>query len=144
MDLRATLGYEAFKKDGMGLFIKAMTDPEAAQKVSTDMQTLFESAWNQKGQAAGAMMLCRLVGYVDGMAGVVAGIHQAGVQFLPIEDEDGKLISMRVVLYPETKPVKPEKPQKPSTDLDKLEGPAYEAALAAMTPEARAKHLKND
>ncbi len=143
MDLRATLGYEAFKKDGMGLFIKAMTDPEAAGKVTTDMQTLLESAWNQKGQAGGAMMLCRLVGYVEGLAGVVAGIHQAGVQFLPVEDEDGQPISLRVVLYPESK-AKPAKPTKPSTDLDKLEGPAYEAALAAMTPEARAKHLKND
>lgn len=74
MDLRATLGYEAFKKDGMGLFIKAMTDPETVQKVSTDMQTLLESAWNQKGQAGGVMMLCRLVGYIEGLAGVVAGM----------------------------------------------------------------------
>jgi hypothetical protein len=107
------------------------------------MQTLLETAWSQKGQAGGAMMLCRLVGYVESLAGVVAGIHQAGVQFLPIEDEDGKPISMRVVLYPESK-ANPEKPPKPSTDLDKLDGPAYEAALAAMTPAERAKHLKND
>lgn len=144
MDLRATLGYEAFKKDGMGLFIKSMTDPEAVQKVSADMQTLFESAWNQKGQAGGAMMLCRLVGYVEGLYGVVASIHQAGVQFVPIEDEEGKPIRMRVVLHPETKPAKPEKPQKPSADLDQMEGPAYEAALAKMTPEERAKHLKDN
>ena len=143
MDLRATLGYEAFRKDGMGLFIKAMTDPEAAGKVATDMQTLLESAWNQKGQAGGAMMLCRLVGYVEGLAGVVAGIHQAGVQFLPVEDEDGKPISLRVVLYPESKPLKPEKLPKPFADLDKLEGPAYEAALAEMTDAERRKYLES-
>jgi hypothetical protein len=28
MDLRATLGYEAFKKDGMALFIETMSDAE--------------------------------------------------------------------------------------------------------------------
>jgi hypothetical protein len=143
MDLRATLGYEAFKKDGMGLFVKAMTDPEAAGKLATDMQTLLEAAWNQKGQAGGAMMLCRLVGYVEGLAGVVDGIHKAGVQFLPIEDEDGQPISLRVVLYPESK-AKPAKPTKPPTDLDKLNGQEYEAALAKMTDAERAAHLKND
>lgn len=139
MDLRATLGYEALKQDGMGLFIKAMTDPDATQKVSTDMQTLLESAWNQKGQAGGAMMLCRLVGYVEGLAGVVAGIHQAGVKFIPITDKDGKPMSLRVKLYPETST----KPSKPATiaDLDKLEGAEYEAALANLPAAERTKYM---
>lgn len=144
MDLRSTIGYEALKQDGISLFIRTMTEGDAEQKVSADIQTLLETAWNQKGQAGGAMMLCRLVGYVESLAGVVAGIHQAGVQFFPIEDENGRPISMRVVLHPEAKESEPEKPQKPASfaDLDKLEGSAYEAALAKLTDAERKQYLE--
>lgn len=137
MDLRSTIGYEALKQDGMGLFIKAMTEGDAEQKVSADIQTLLETAWNQKGQAGGAMMLCRLVGYVEGLAGVVAGIHQAGVQFVPGQDENGRPAGLRVVLHPEAKQ------PKPSADLDTLDGPAYEAALEKMTDAERKKYLES-
>lgn len=140
MDLRATMGYEAFKKDGMKLFIETMTSPDADaySKVATDMQTLVESAWGQKGQAAGAMMLCRLVGYIEGMIGVVGGIHQAGVEFSPIT-EDGKTVSLRVKLYPE-EGIKPGKPETVA-DLDDLEGPEYEAALARLPEAERQNYL---
>lgn len=141
MDLKATLGYEALKQDGTGLLIKALAGQDAAAKMATDIQTLMESAWNQKGQAGSAMMLCRLVGYVEGLAGVVAGIHQAGVQFVPIEDENGRPASMRVVLHPETKSIEPAKRPASFADLDKLEGPEYEAALAKLTDAEREKYL---
>lgn len=146
-DLRATVGYDAFKKDGMGLFIKAMVDQkaDAGPKIAADMQTLVESAWGQKGQAAGAMMLCRLVGYIEGMLGVVGGIHQAGVRFVVDgEDKDGRPVSMRVVLHPKDgAPDDPPKPPQSPDDIDKLEGPEYEAALAKLTPAERAKYLES-
>jgi hypothetical protein len=139
MDLRATLGYEAFKRDGMALFIETMTGADASAKLATDVQTLAESAWGQKGQAAGTMMLCRLVGYLEGMIGVVGGIHQAGVEFIPVADKDGKPASLRVKLYPG----EGDNPSKPASvaDLDDLDGPAYEAALAKMSDAERGKYL---
>ncbi len=142
MDLKATLGYEALKQDGTGLLIKALAGQDAAAKMATDIQTLMESAWNQKGQAGSAMMLCRLVGYVEGLAGVVAGIHQAGVQFVPV-NKNGRPASMRVVLHPETKLAEPAKSQDPASfaDIDKLDGPEYEAALAKLTAAEREKYL---
>lgn len=142
MDLKSTLGYEALKQDGMGLLVKALTSQDAAGTMATDIQTLLESAWNQKGQAGSAMMLCRLVGYVEGLAGVVAGIHQAGVQFVPV-NENGRPASMRVVLHlhPETKLAEPAKRPASFADLDKLEGPEYEAALAKLTDAEREKYL---
>lgn len=142
-DLRATIGYEQLKKDGMRLFIDSMTDNtnEAAVKVAADMQTLVESAWGQKGQASGAMMLCRLVGYIEGLIGVVTGIQQAGVQFIPVFDGEGKPVSMRVKLY-QGEGAKGSETPKAATNLDDLDGPAYEAALSKMTETEREKYLR--
>lgn len=140
MDLSATFGYESFKQDGMRLFIKTMTSNEdVAAKLATDMQALLESAWNQKGQLPSMMLLCRLVGYTNGLIGVVTGIHNTGAQFIPVNDEDGKAVSMWVNLHPE-QDAKPN-PLKPSTDLDKLEGPEFEAALAKLPEAERAKYM---
>lgn len=100
MDMRATVGHETLKKDGMRLFVETMAGKEVGAKLATDMQTLFESAWNQKGQVSGAMMLSRLIGYIEGMGSVVCSIHEAGVQFIPIEDEEGNLVSILVRLHP--------------------------------------------
>ena len=147
MDLKSTFAHDTFKQDGMVLFIETMTDPKAdPAKVAADLQTLFESAWSQRGQAAGQMMLSRLTGYVQGMANVVSGIQQAGVQFLPVTDADGKLVDMRLKLFPAegAKPGKLPRQVISVADLDKLEGPDYEAALENMPEAEREKYLAAD
>lgn len=144
MDLRATVGYETFKGDGMRLFIETATGPEAdfSQKMAADVQTLLEMAWGQKNMSGGAMMLCRLVGYLEGLGGVVAAIHGAGgVRFVAVEDEEGKPTGMRVVLHPDEAPAKPRKPRPSAADLDKLEGLEFEEALARMTDAERENYL---
>jgi hypothetical protein len=138
-DLRATVGYDAFKKDGKQLFIKAMTDSHAGQRMATDLQTLTESAWAQKGAAGSAMMLCRLVGYLEGMASTLGSIQSAGVSFMATAGLDGTL-DLRVSLFAN----QPNSHRLPEmSELDTLDGPAYEAALEKMTDAERQKYLES-
>lgn len=140
-DIKATLGHEALKQDGRRLFMETMAaanGKNVSEKVASGLQTLLESAWNTKGQTAGAMNLSRLSGYLGGVAELAGALTEAGIGFELIEEGKGPP-RMRVRLNQDAGQEPKEDP--PNVDVDKLEGPEYEAALAKMTHAERKKYL---
>ncbi len=92
-DITATLGHEALKQDGHRLFLETMAAARGkslSKRVASDLQTLIESAWNTKGQNAGAMNLSRLAGYLGGVAELAGAITEAGIKF-ELDAEQQKL-----------------------------------------------------
>jgi hypothetical protein len=95
-DVSATLGHEALKQDGHRLFQETMVAARGkglSKRVASDLQTLIESAWNTKGQVAGAMNLSRLAGYLGGVAELAGAITEAGIEFE--WDAEQKKLTMR-------------------------------------------------
>lgn len=91
-DIKATLGHEALKQDGRRLFLETMAaanGKNVGKKVASGLQTLLESAWNTKSQAAGAMNLSRLAGYLGGVAELTGALTEAGIGFELIDDGKG-------------------------------------------------------
>lgn len=145
-EIRATLMHDSMKDAGMQLFVETMSGANGAdvsKKMAGDMQTLLETAFNSKGLSSAAMHLSRLVGYLEGMGNTLGSLQAAGVGFHADKTKEG-YPTLRVTLFPADTSPKPEKLPKPPTDLDKLEGPAYEAALAKMTDAERAAHLNSN
>jgi hypothetical protein len=137
--------HDSMKSAGMQLFVETMTGTngqDVGKKIADDMQTLLETAFSSRGLSSAAMHLSRLVGYLEGMGNTLGSLQAAGVGFHPAETKEGRS-TLRVTLFPADTSQQPEKPPKPSTDLDKLEGPAYEAALAKMTDAERQKYLES-
>ena len=83
-DITATLGHAELKQDGHKLFLETMAAARGkslSKRVASDVKTLIESAWNTKGQTAGAMNLSRLAGYLGGVAELAGAITEAGIEF---------------------------------------------------------------
>lgn len=146
-DITKTLAHDQLKQDGRRLFMETMAATDGknvAGQVASGLQTLLETALNTKGQAAGAISLSRLAGYLGGVAEMAGAMTEAGVRFQMLEDDKGSP-RMRMTM-PGTKSKAPSAGDKPKdepagADLDKLEGPEYEAALAKMTPAESKKYL---
>lgn len=137
--------HNSMKDAGMQLFVETMTGangPDVGKRIADDMQTLLETAFSSKGLSSASMHLSRLVGYLEGMGNTLGSLQAAGVGFHPDKTKEGRS-TLSVTLFPADTSQQPEKLPKPSADLDKLEGPAYEAALAKMTDAERQKYLES-
>lgn len=138
----SVIGYDALINDGKNILCKRLATSNG-QSVSywlmADVKSMLDHVRGPK-RVTSDIQLCRLLGYLEAMTNLLGGLPTIqGVKFVLNDtgafsmtidqtDSEGKAD----VLHHEIR------------DIDKLEGPAYEAALEAMTPEERAKHLKSN
>lgn len=76
------------------------------------------------------------------MISTLASLQAAGVGFHATKEADGSR-NLRVELFPAISKASETSKPTPVADLDKLEGPAYEAALAKMSDAERRKYLES-
>lgn len=142
-EIRATMLHDPMKQMGAQLFVETMTSTkgrDVGKMIANDMQTLLETAFNAKSQNSSGINLSRLVGYLETMGNVLGSLHAAGVGFYPDTTEDRKP-TLRVTLFPDAPASDNLRKPETSADLDNLDGPAFEAALAKLPEAERAKYM---
>lgn len=145
-DISSTIGFSALVKDGKTLFLRRMAEAKGKcvmKQITDDVEALLNAGLNRHKAVLADIQLSRLVGYVGAMAELIGDLPTIGFRFDLTTDAGGEP-HLNGNLVPTTS--KRQEDQEPkeeprSADIDTLEGPDYEAALAKMTPAESKKYL---
>lgn len=145
-DISTTLAYTALVKDGKTLFLKRMAAANGQcvmKQIAGDVESMLNDGLNHHKSMSANIQLSRLVGYVGAMAELIGGLPTIGFRFDLTTDAGGEPHLNGDLVFTTSNRPEAQAPKKepPSADIDTLEGPEYEAALAKMTPAERKKYL---